>query len=503
MCVAAFGAALAALGLPSLIHTGCELRRGEPVSTRASLMSGSASLSVITLLAIRESGAIRQAALVGAAGVLIQTLVATMLLPRWASARRARAPGAVVRNGVSPRSASPWFVIAAVVTVVAACVGVTRLTGVSWADFMARPLELMLLALFIVFAWQGRLETALTMALPGLLTVLVLLGVWGWCSASVDSSATAALLVLALLLLDVSIRSGDGVLRRERNLASRPPPVMRLVGAAVVAAAVALVAARVAGSDAVPLLPTAVGLLVAIVATVVLVPALLRKVVVVSPGAARGWQRDVARRYRYVGPAIGHYATSKVKRDPLVEALPSLCSGGGDLLVVGCGYGVMTVRLALADPNRRICALDVDERKVWRVQAVLRDCPAVSVECADILEWPQRSELFGTALLVDVLHYWPHDSQRAILASVVQQLSSGGRLVFRDGCSTGDSRERRITAGETLAKSVGFTRRFGRFHFRTEEDWRSLLNELGLQVESVRPDLGAQANTVMIAKKGE
>jgi 1-acyl-sn-glycerol-3-phosphate acyltransferase len=211
------------------------------------------------------------------------------------------------------------------------------------------------------------------------------------------------------------------------------------------------------------------------------------------------WLRILAGMYRYLGPVTGYYAASKIKRDPLVRALPAVCPGDGELLVVGCGLGIMTARLALACPGRPIRALDVDGRKVAVARAVLSESPQVSCSTGDVLEADLgRAEM---ALLVDVLHYWPPAVQRSIVERVAAAVPPGGRLLFRDGCADAGGAHRAVHWGEWLAGRIGFTRTRGAFHFRTEAGWVRLLAECGFAVEERHPELGPLSNRVFLCRR--
>ncbi len=211
------------------------------------------------------------------------------------------------------------------------------------------------------------------------------------------------------------------------------------------------------------------------------------------------WHRPIAGMYRYLGPVVGHYAASKLKRDPLVKALPELCPGDGDVLLVGCGLGIMTARLAIAQPRRRFRAMDLDQRKLEVAHAALRGSPNVSLILGDVREVDLGSP--GAALVVDVLHYWPEEAQRAILERVAAALPTGGRLIFRDGCASKSWRHRCVEAGEKIAGLIGFTRTHGKFCFRTREGWCNLLRDCGFAVEESRPELDCLSNIVLVARK--
>jgi SAM-dependent methyltransferase len=211
------------------------------------------------------------------------------------------------------------------------------------------------------------------------------------------------------------------------------------------------------------------------------------------------WHAQIAARYRYAGPMLSRYAASKAKRDPLVAALPALLGDARDVLVAGCGYGIMTARLAMADPGRVVRGFDLDERKVAVGSRATEDLDNATFTVADVTSADLGKP--DAAVVADVLHYAPHAGQEALLRSIVRALPEGSGVVFRDGC-LGARGHRLVHAGETFARRIGFTRARRGFCFRTRDGWRSLVTSVGLVIVSERPDLGVLSNLVLVCRKG-
>jgi SAM-dependent methyltransferase len=90
---------------------------------------------------------------------------------------------------------------------------------------------------------------------------------------------------------------------------------------------------------------------------------------------------------------------------------------------------------------------------------------------------------FDTTFLIDVLHYWPEDEQRALLKQVAEALVPGGRLFLRDGCAGPDGGTGKVHLGEWFTTLLGFNPGTGTLCFLTEEHLRVLLVETGFTVE--------------------
>lgn len=212
------------------------------------------------------------------------------------------------------------------------------------------------------------------------------------------------------------------------------------------------------------------------------------------------WFHLLGGMYRYFGPLISHYAVWKCRLDPLIRELPALCPGEGRILVAGGGFGLMTARLALACPGREIISVDLDERKLSYARAALGTNYPVQYVESDIRDLPSGE--FDLVLAVDILHYWDDKTQRDLLQTLSDRVAPGKRLIFREGCTDGRRRPSMVALFEQLAVRSGFTQNHGKLKFRSEDEWRRLLEQSGLTIESSHPELGQEANLVLVCRRG-
>jgi 1-acyl-sn-glycerol-3-phosphate acyltransferase len=216
-------------------------------------------------------------------------------------------------------------------------------------------------------------------------------------------------------------------------------------------------------------------------------------------GRGRGFARTIAARYTYRGAILERYVRWKLRLDPVYGALHGLVPKEGTVLDLGCGHGLAANVLAAQSTRREIIGVDSDERKVRAARGSAVAPDRMRFETVDIMEWSLPGA--EAALLIDVLHYWPMETQSRMLARIGAALPVGGRLVVREGCRTGGLGHRMVRLGEILSTAIGHNRAGHGLVFGTERDYIDALRAAGFgRVETVG-DLGRGSNTVFLCEK--
>jgi SAM-dependent methyltransferase len=149
----------------------------------------------------------------------------------------------------------------------------------------------------------------------------------------------------------------------------------------------------------------------------------------------------------------------------------------GDVLDLGCGFGVLGAWLALTRPARRVVGLDVDEAKIARGRAWYGHLPNLALSHADLAATPLPAS--DAIVIYDVLHHLPDAD--ATLAAAARALRPGGVLVVKENDVTPAWKHAVSLGVERVAVGSGLTRS-APVRFRTRDAWVRAIEATGLRV---------------------
>jgi predicted exporter/SAM-dependent methyltransferase len=353
---------------------------------------------------------------------------------------------------------------------------------------------------FLIFLLLGRIELVLVTLLPMAAGIFWTLGTLGLCGLPIDAANFVFVIFVVGVGGDYSLFLVLGELEPLRG----HPERMAVTGAAVTMCALTallgtgvLVLAHHPALFSVGL-TALLGISFSLLATLFLVPLSVRWLVkfnsrrpkISNPTMAQTL-RAVSRLYRFQGPYVSQFACWKMKTDPLFSAVEKAAPVRGEILDVGCGYGLVAHWLTFFNPERRVHGVDFDSEKIRVAQATARANSRVTFEWRDILEWPEFP-VSDCALLCDVLHYFPRELKADVLRKIFAALRPGGCLVIRD---------RAVVRAEKWAVRLGRNRTRHGLHFEDEKTHLALLRETGFDQIDIRQDAGLGSNVLMIGWK--
>ena len=181
-------------------------------------------------------------------------------------------------------------------------------------------------------------------------------------------------------------------------------------------------------------------------------------------------------RFRHAPMGIRQYVKWKVRLDPVYRAVAEGIADSARVVELGAGLGILPILLSLLGVHRKVIGVDWDEDKV-REGRVAAAGLRVDLIVADVREWePPPCDVL---IIVDVLHYFDAQTQRAILERAAGALVAGGTLLVRDA-DAARGRGGSTRALERLAVMLGWTRSAQGTNFRPASAVVEELRTLGL-----------------------
>jgi SAM-dependent methyltransferase len=163
---------------------------------------------------------------------------------------------------------------------------------------------------------------------------------------------------------------------------------------------------------------------------------------------------------RYPSRFFRYYAASKLRSDPVYEAVAARLRDNRDrLLDLGCGIGILPLFLRQRGFDAPIHGIDHDARKI---DAARRAVPDATFDTGDVRAFQCDG---GTIVMLDLLHYFDDADRSAILGRAA---ASATTVIIRE-CVRDASWRYRVTVAQELFARASRWLRAERLHFATRE----------------------------------
>ena len=173
----------------------------------------------------------------------------------------------------------------------------------------------------------------------------------------------------------------------------------------------------------------------------------------------------------------------------------------GEIVDLGCGFGMLTMYLALMSEARNVTGIDISHRRLEVAKFASAHIHNVAFSYSDLLQYS-----FGRCrciLLIDTLHYFPVRAQNRLLANCHDRLDPGGKLLLRDSDKDNRFRHSITRFHETIMTRSGFTKG-EMLCFRGFVELKSHLEGLGFSVDLLPMwDRTPFADTLLICYKSQ
>ena len=159
----------------------------------------------------------------------------------------------------------------------------------------------------------------------------------------------------------------------------------------------------------------------------------------------------------------------------------------GKVLDVGCGHGLLAMKLALAAPGRHVLATDHDEQRIALARQAGAGIGNLQFEVSS--GSPVTAGTFDAILMIDFLHYFSPEAQDDMIAQAFAHLSPGGWLLAREVNQQGGLISKLNQLYEKMATMTGFTQSNTvpakeNLSFKSQSGWEAKFAEHGFKVRS-------------------
>jgi uncharacterized protein len=197
------------------------------------------------------------------------------------------------------------------------------------------------------------------------------------------------------------------------------------------------------------------------------------------------YRRKVLLNFVFKGPVLEWYSRVKLTLEDNYALYHKNLPVSGDILDLGCGYGLMSYMLSYTSGARRVTGVDFDGDKIAVASNGFGKPPNLEFIHADVTNFE-----FGPVdgiILSDVLHYLPESEQERLLIRCMQNLRDGGVILLREGVKDG-RRHKGTKLTEFMSTGIAFNRTSSpsrQLWFLSEEMIRNIARAEGKSVERI------------------
>jgi 2-polyprenyl-3-methyl-5-hydroxy-6-metoxy-1,4-benzoquinol methylase len=147
------------------------------------------------------------------------------------------------------------------------------------------------------------------------------------------------------------------------------------------------------------------------------------------------------------------YVRSKLRSDPVYSAVVrEIAASELPVLDIGCGIGLLSQYLRATGHRAPVIGFDYDGRKITSAKFVAKRSGHQDLSFSAGDARSGLPEFSGHVVILDILQFFTHDEQNALLSAAAARVAPGGKLIIRSTLRDDSWRYRMTVFGDHFAK---------------------------------------------------
>lgn len=102
----------------------------------------------------------------------------------------------------------------------------------------------------------------------------------------------------------------------------------------------------------------------------------------------------------------------------------------GNIIDIGCGYGMFSNYMSLKRPKCNILGIDFNKKRIDENNKTIGNRKNIRYECTDVKNLKLNS--CDVICIIDLMHHIDFNKQEELLKECYQKLKKGGKLIFKE-----------------------------------------------------------------------
>ena len=165
----------------------------------------------------------------------------------------------------------------------------------------------------------------------------------------------------------------------------------------------------------------------------------------------------------------------------------------GEIIEIGCSYGLTTVYLALKSDRRRVIGTDNNRKRIECARRAWNMVPDVNFRLSNLLDRVKIKEK-QTILAIDLLHHIPFEEQNLFLSSCYKRFDNTNLLIIKEIDKKPFFKFLLNYVGDLLMNS-------GKFYFSSSRIMKRELEYIGFDVKYNKIEHPLYPHYILICRK--